>query len=259
MAKKNTMKIDGVDTRKLKYNPKAKNFVSKLREDIPEFAAYSGHKNKKPEREQLFTYIVILYDINSPMSYEVLDYYEKKSEVASMVEFPCKEDGEWEEYVEDVILGKNREVNELVAAFIAQFGSPEYIQKIAYTEMLRRETFKALGQKTSTKDTFQNIDKLTDKLKEIDRVLYQSGKTDELAEARNALYAKAVRDAVKIRPEDIVDILERDGDLPPEFDQYSSLQEKKPNLRFYNETKEEREERKKKEKEETTVKKNDQE
>jgi hypothetical protein len=254
---KRTMKIEGVDTRKLRYNPKSKNFIKQLRDDIPEFAAYSGHKNKKPEREQLFGYIALLYDINSPMGYEVLDYYEKKSAVAEMMEFPRKGD-EWEEYVDDMILGQNKEVNELIAAFIAQFGSPEYIQKIAYTEMLRRETVKALSQKAG-KDTLQNIEKLTSNLKEVDRVLYQSGKKDELTEARNALYAKAVKDRVKIRPEDIVDILEKDGDLPQEFDQYPSLEEKKPNLSFYNESKEEREERKQREKEEVTVKKDDQE
>ena len=240
------MKLNDLDTSKLRYNPKSKNFIKQLCDDIPEFNAYSGHHSKKPPRDKLFGYIAVLYDINSSMGYEVLDYYDKKSEVAEMFDFPKQDNGDWEKYVEEMLLGQNKEVNELIAVFIAQFGSPEYIQKIAYTEMLRRETVNALSQKAG-KDTLQNIDKLTANLKGVDRVLYQSGKKDELTEARNALYAKAVKDRVKIRPEDIVEILEKEGDLPPEFDQYPSLKEKKPNLRFYNETKQEREERKKEE------------
>ena len=245
------MKLNDIDTKKLRYNPKSKNFIKKLCEDIPEFAAYSGHGRKKLPKGKVCGYITVLYDINSPIGYEILDYYEKKSAVANMFEFDKKEDGEWESYVEEMILGQNKEINELIAVFIAQFGSPEYIQKIAYTEMLRKETIKALGQKAD-KNTLQNIEKLTANLKEVDRVLYQSGKRDELTEARNALYAKAVRDRIKIRPEDIVEILEKDGDLPQDFDQYPSQkgEDRKPDLHFYNETKEEEKERKEREREE---------
>jgi len=252
------MKLDDIDTKKLRYNPKSKNFIKQLCDDIPEFAAYSGHGRKKLPKDKVCGFIAVLYDINSPMGYEVLDYYEKKSEVADMFDFDRKEDGEWEDYVEDMLLGQNKEVNELIAAFIAQFGSPEYIQKIAYTEMLRKETIDALSPKTG-KDTIQNIEKLTANLKNVDRILYQSGKRDEITEARNALYAKAVRDRIKIRPEEIVEILENDGELPSNFDQYPSLKgkDKKPDLHYYNETKEEREERKQREKEDTTVKKDE--
>jgi len=252
------MKLDDIDTKKLRYNPKSKNFIKQLCEDIPEFAAYSGHGRKKLPKDKVCGFIAVLYDINSPMAYEVLDYYEKKSEAADMFDFDRKEDGEWEEYVEDMLLGQNKEVNELIAAFIAQFGSSEYIRKIAYTEMLRHETIQALSQK-NTKETYSNIDKLTSNLKEVDRMLYQSGKKDEIAEARSALYARAVRDKIKIRPEEIVEILENDGELPSNFDQYPSLKgkDKKPDLHYYNETKEEREERKQREKEDTTVKKDE--
>lgn len=251
------MRLDDLDTKRLRYNPKGKDFIQTLIKDIPEFGLY-GAKKKKLPREKVFGYIAVLYDIDSPIKYEVIDYYEKKREVAEMFEFDKKEDGYWEEHVEEMLTGQNGEVNELVAAFISRFGSSEYVQKIAYTEMLKKEMESAMkGGKN--KDTIANIDKLTTKLKEVDRILFQSGKTDEVEEARRALYAKVERDRIKIRPEEIVKIMEETGALPKEFDQYpkknkkTGKREKKPTslsdqfLHLYKEGIAEREKRKKEE------------
>ncbi len=250
------MELKHLDTSRLKYNPKSDSFVKKISGDIPEFKKY---RPRVLDREKVFSYVVLLYDFNTPVTYEVLDYYQKKSAVADMLGFAKGEDDKWEDKVEEMLLGLDERVNELIVVFVARFGMPEYTKKVAYTVMLQRETIKALGR-GANKDTLANIEKLTAYLGEIDRKLYQSGTTDEITIAKKALYAQVERDRIKIRPEDIVEIIEATkGILPKEFDQYPSEDEKgkrikKPvsvtdtALHFYNESKEEKEQRKKEEK-----------
>jgi len=114
--------------------------------------------------------------------------------------------------------------------------------------MLSHETRKALSHR-SGKDTIANIEKLTGRLKEIERELMQSGKTNELIEVRKAIYAQLEKDKQKIRPEQIVKMVEEAEELPKEFDQYPDG-EKKPiplgesDMHFYQESPEERDERK---------------
>jgi len=242
------MELKNLDTGKLLFDPKKPTFVRDISKSIPEFSKYNG----KLPKDKLFAYIVIMYDMNSSLGFEIINYYDRKREVADMLEFRKNKEGNWIKSVEDLLLGVDEESNLLIGTYIAQFGRPEYVQFIAYNEMLKNETKKVLDQK-GNKDTIANIEKITSRLKELTRELFQSGQTDEVALARKALYAKAERDRIRIRPEEIVKIIEKDGVLPKEFNQYGDgdIDLKSIVLKFYNESVDEKDERKEREANET--------
>ena len=233
------------------YNPKSKTFLKDITSGIEEYGSY---RPRKVDKEKVFKYICLMYDKDSPLSYEITDYYQKKSSVAEMVGFDKGEDDYYTQEYEDILTGKDERVNGFAATYLSKQALPLWQQLMAYKEMLSNETRKALSHRAG-KDTIANIEKLTERIKEIERELMQSGKTNELIEVRKAIYAQLERDKQKIRPEQIVKLVEKEEALPKEFDQYPEEGVKKvtpignSDMHFYQESEEEREERKRDERE----------
>lgn len=161
-----------------------------------------------------------MYDINSPMIREVRTYYERKARCAELLKFPTSK-GSWLPAVEDLLIGKNSDFNDLVAAYISNIGLPEYMQLVAYLELQRIEMVKVFSGKVSDKSD-QILDRVTQSIDKITRKLFGSGEEDEITVARKALYQRAQLDKSRIipKPEEIVKMFEADGELPEDFNPY---------------------------------------
>ena len=208
------MTIKDIDTSRLLYDIKASGFVDKIKDKIPEFKDYKG---EIPEKK-VFQHIVLMYDPNSPLWKEVKDFYDRKRVCAEVVGF-AKRKNKWVEEAESMLLGTHEQYNSMMASFIAQFGIPELYQLIVCLYLLNSEMKKVIegrGNRDSYKITMDTGDKIT----ELTRVILHSGEVDEIAMARNALYAKAEQERLKIRPEEIVRLISEEGDLPEDYNPY---------------------------------------
>jgi hypothetical protein len=87
--------------------------------------------------------------------------------------------------------------------------------------LLSSETRKAISSK-GNKDTIKIITETGDEIRRLTRIVFHSGEYDEITKARNALYAKAEKERLKLRPEDIVHAFSETGELPEEFNPYGS-------------------------------------
>jgi hypothetical protein len=207
------IKLAEIDSSKLLYDIHSKTFVDDIRKGVPEFEAYKGDMDKK-----VFQYIVLMYDLKTVMRVECPDYFQRKYMTASMVGFPKTRQG-FTEASENILIGRDKEVNSLIVAYVFQFSMPEYSALVAYEAILASEMQKVM-KGSNTKDSGKVVDDATKKIQELTRSVFRSGDYDENTELRNALYARIEKEKTRLRPEQIVRAYEETGALPNDWCPY---------------------------------------
>ena len=165
-------------------------------------------------------YLVLMYDVDSPMRGQVRMYYDRKYKCAEMLGFPTDKTG-WATEVENMLIGKNQQFNVLIASYIAQMGLPEYVQLIAYLEIQKIKYMEIFSGKMSDKSD-QIIERVTASIVELTRKLFGSGQEDEITMARKALYQRSAIDKSRYipTPETMVKLMESEGKLPEDCNPY---------------------------------------
>lgn len=212
------MTLKDVDCSRLSFDIYSETFVEDLKEKIPEFNEYEG----KIDEFSVFRFVVLMYDMRTPLIREIPDYYTRMYSVASMVGFPQKK-GEFTEEAEQVILGKNDSVNNMIVAYTAYMGVPEYQYLMAYQALFASEYAKVLRGKGG-KDSDKILENASSKVEKYTRSIFGSGDYDEYSQRRQALYQKIERSKLELRPEKIIRRMVDDGKLPEEFNQYGDYQ-----------------------------------
>ena len=211
------MKIE-IDVARLAYDPNSESFVDDLCRDIPAFRKF--YDRRHTEAEAVFTWVVLVYDFNSTTRKGIRDYYHRKAYCANLVGWAVdKSTGKFDPNIESLLLGGDAEINVLVVAYVSSFSSPEYTQLVAFTAMQHQLLMDILGGVADDRIS-KNMDLITGKISDFTKQLFGSGEKDEVAEARKALYFQAGEDLKKLRPESVVEMLEKDGKLPDEWSPY---------------------------------------
>jgi hypothetical protein len=153
------------------------------------------------------------------MHKETKEYYQRKRECAKVAEFPMTTEGKWRDDVVEVLIGTNEWFNTLVVKYLALLALPEYTQLIVYLELLARRTKKIFDGDDDDK-THMVINALTEKIKELTGKIFGSGEIDEIQQARRALYEQAEEERVRMRPEDIINMINETGGLPGSWSPY---------------------------------------
>lgn len=217
------MNLPEIITNKTRYDIHRSDLIIQMQEDIPAFAEYKG---KLPPKKT-FQYVVIMYDPDSPMRREVGHYMQRKSACADIVGFGKEANGKWVEHVEKMLIGKDEEVNKLVAAYLAYLAIPEYTELIVLLEIQRIKAYEAFSGSVND-NTHKTMAAVTESIGRITKHLFGSGEDDEIRDARRALYQHANLDKPP-RPEDVVDMLDGGG-LPKDFSPYPDYEVETPHF-----------------------------
>ncbi len=209
------MQLKEIDTSKLLFNINAKTFVKDIEEAIPALKELDFGLPKK----KVYQYLVLMYDIGSPMSRDISNYYQKKYKCAEVVGFPKNSQNKYEKDVTNMLIGKNEAFNKAASAYLAHTASPEYSQLVALHIILSEEMKNIFRGEIDDKSD-QTLDRVTQRMKSLTREIYGSGEYDEVAAARRALYEQIEKSIIKLRPEDIAEVLAEGRDLPKDFNPY---------------------------------------
>lgn len=212
------MTLKDVDCSRLSFDIYSDTFIEDLKEKIPEFNEYEG----KIAELSVFRWVVLLYDMRTPLLREIDDYYVRLYTVASMVGFPKTKD-EFLPEAEEIVIGKNDSVNNMIVAYTAYMGVPEFQYLMAYQALFASEYVKVLKGKGG-KDSDKILENASGKVTKFTRAIFGSGDYDEYSQRRQALYQKVERSKLELRPEKIIRRLMEDGKLPEEFNQYGDYQ-----------------------------------
>jgi hypothetical protein len=174
---------------------------------------------KHKDRKKILQYIALMYDIRTPMIDEKGDYWERKKYCANIVDLPKKKSGEFEDYIDDILLMQNEEITALVILFCTSFANIDYMQIVFSWEMLIKVMKESFLSTSTDKNHVDIVRKIKDDINENTRKVFMTGTYDELAEARKMLYKSADLRRLNIRPEDIAYELKK-GNVFNEFCPY---------------------------------------
>ena len=199
------------------YSPLSESLKDEMLPKMPMIAEYRGGKGKIPIND-ILRYVILTYDVQSPAQREVRDYYQRKRTCAQYVGFPTTPDGKWRDDAVAILLGADEWFNSLMSRYLSLLALPEYTLLIALLELLARRTKKIFDGLDDDK-THTIINALTDKIKELTNKIFGSGEVDEIQQARRALYAQAEDDRLRLRPEDVIALM-NEGGIPASWSPY---------------------------------------
>lgn len=215
------MDLKDIKTDKTRYDVHDKNLLDKLKTNIPAFFDYKGSVDLK----KIAQYIILMYDPQSPMRREVAHYMQRKNECAIAVKFPRAKTG-WEKDVEDILLGRDRGFNALMAAYIADMAIPEYTHLIGLLE-IQAIKIKEISEMSIDQHTHKILRETTESITKITNKLFGSGEYDEIMAAKKALYEQSNLDKLRLRPEMIIKDFKDTGKLPDDFNPYGEYEVEK--------------------------------
>jgi len=217
-----TFKVD-VDTSYLRFDVNHHKFYDNICKAIPQFAKYeSEYATAEATKVRFFAWIVLMYDMNSPLRREIRDMYKRKVYAASLCGLtPNAATGKYREPVERILTGIDPEFNELVAAYISHFYSPEYKKLLAHEAMQDNALMLIINGKAD-KNTQQLFDAASDTVTQLTRTLFGSAERDEVEEARKALYKQVAYDLSDMRPEQVARAIADGKGLPDSWNPYES-------------------------------------
>lgn len=209
-----------------KYNPRVRSFADDITDGIPAFKGYDGE-----HRENVFAYIVALYDKHSPLWAKVPEYFERKVRAADICHMPRSGSGGFSEFTREVLEGRSAEVNALCVAYLADLGDMDYMTLINEIAMYHSVSQQALGGSTK-KELYLIMQELSKNIRYRTRQVFGTGDRDELTKVRILLYESAEKDRRRLNPEAVVSMLEKEGDFPGDWGRYGSSY-KPDDIKFY--------------------------
>jgi len=210
-----------VDGTYLRFDVNDPKFYEKITSEIPAFADYTAdYINGEHHKVKIFQWVVIMYDMHSPLRTQIKGLYDRKVYAANIVGLgQNKASGKFKDYVEDILIGLDTKVNDLIVKYVSFQSSPEYTQFVAHAQIQQ-----SMLQRIIANDADDKVQKMfdasTEKLTKLTNVIYGTGTRDEVYEARKALYQQASYDLSIMRPEAVARKFAQDGELPDEFNPY---------------------------------------
>lgn len=178
------------------YDPWSEKTVKKL-EAYEEFAVDFGIS-----KEQVVAYIILMYDMNSPLRKEIPYFNQRKLMAAELAGFKKDKDGKFKADYEAIILGQNGLSESAISKYIRLFASPKYLALVYYWSILSLEfsNITSASESKDLKNTIANIEKLEAKINECTDILFGG---DDTMNIKRALYESVEKENLKLTPEAI--------------------------------------------------------
>ena len=201
--------IKDLDTEKLLYNPKKKSDIEKLKEDVPEFNVELDINS-----ENVAKYVILMYDMVSPMRKEYPKFREREAISAQYAGFKIGKRGTFTKEVENMLIGKNDKVNVMVVKYLSLFNNPDYTALMTYMKVFEENAKEGMRGTMDSKE-YKAYHDTTEKYRVsivylTDKVF--GGKADD--DLIKELYREIERVKESIMPEYVADKLARGEEYP---------------------------------------------
>jgi hypothetical protein len=167
-------------------------------------------------------YVILVYDIhNSPIRGKYTDLGERKFQAAKLAGFRLTANGRFKKEDENILYGKDDDVNRMIVRYIIIQNSPDIIAFSAYNELLATEMQQSLDAGSFSPQERrvirESIATLTEKLSVLYNNIFSEEESNKL---RMALYRTVEEDKISLRPEDIAKDIE-EKKFSPKVDPYN--------------------------------------
>lgn len=203
-----------MDFSKCLYDPHDKGLVKNLSK-YEEFTLELGEL--EPHRTEVFRFVVMMYDLRTPLRKIYPDHNERKREAAFLAGFKFNKNKRFKPFVEDGVLGLNEAVAAMVARYVILFGIPEYSALVGSQSQYAGIIYKMI-QQTATKDEIAQHRLLLEDIYRYETKVYGGAETLEM---RKALYVNMESRLLAPKPEAMAQRLkDNPEDTLEEFNPY---------------------------------------
>lgn len=191
-----------IEYRKCLADPSIKKFPERFRKLHPDFK--EKLELASVSDKSVFAYIVFTYDIHSPFVEKYKDWAQRRRETSKACGFIALR-GEYNKEIENIILGKNEQVNKFITRYLFIQNDTDFIKLQSYMAMFYSQIMSSMGADTKmTPGDFQkmkgNIDQLSTEIKILQQSVFSGNESKEML---SALYDFVANISYDFKPEDI--------------------------------------------------------
>jgi hypothetical protein len=171
---------------------------------LTKYVEFNAELPKGVGFDTLIKYIVLAFDINSPVRYTYNDMYEQRVKAAQIAGFEVNKNGKFPKAVEEMLLCENPDVNRMIIRYVAMMNNEDYATFVAFSEALRKQQEKILAgdvDQEKTKEMIANINTLKSSIKDLKEQLI--GDSDDL---QRTLYEFVESNVLGIFPEEVAKV-----------------------------------------------------
>ncbi len=193
-------------------DPKKDHEIDLLMKTHEDFQEDLGDLEK--DRKKLLRFIILMYDMNTPLRNAYRNYFTRKGQAALMAGFKRdKQTGKFKEAVKDAMLGKNDIVNGMIVRYVMNFYNEDYLNLILYWEL-----FGKFGREQMTKSSIspQQVNAMDSMKKTINDLTQKIFGGDESRELTKELYRALEMESESLNPDNVAWELKRNPNFMKE-------------------------------------------
>lgn len=154
------------------------------------------------EDVRISKYVRLMYSTDAESKKRYPDYMDRKREMAIQAGFEFDET--FSEDVENMLIGKDEDVNKEIIDYVISLGSPDMIRYVAFQQLLATQGAQSMSEtdEKKIKTVVDNINKLSEDLKQLEFNLF-AGTDNSL---RKSLYSSQVN-KLRLRPEHVAKMI----------------------------------------------------
>ena len=213
------MELKELFTEKFFANPKSPDFLTRL-ESSSDF--FKAELPKSVNRKKLLTFVAIMYDPESELRRNISNLPQRKTLAALASGFVLDADNKFPKEIEDVLVGTNENVARMVSEYCYLSHGLDFVVFSTYTRIFADVIAMSFKQ-DKAKDSIALISKLKSEIEDVERKIFGG---DEVQTMRRALYLSSKQVSLNLQMEDIVERLEKGGDLS-DFNPYGDYKTNK--------------------------------
>jgi hypothetical protein len=196
-----------LDLSALKYNPNYKKSIKQLQEDHTEFSLLV-YENLKlvPYHEDILRYIILVYDVRSPLWQITKDHNEKKVKAMLMAGMMANEDGRFDQPLQESLLyGSDAHISSMIVKYVYLFNNIDYVELVGMLQ-INFQILKDIMNGKALKESHKQLEQTSARIKQLTKDVFGGEETKDIKEK---LYEYLNMSRLNFRPEHIAQRLSR--------------------------------------------------
>lgn len=176
------MQLSDFDLTQFQFDPSKDYELNKLIKSHQDFQQKLGADLEK-QRKTILRYIILMYDIHSPLRIMFSEDFKRKREAAVLAGFKMKQKNrKLTPSLEDILIGKNPVVNEMIIRYVLGFYNPDYLRLVVFKEMLGQMARNSINGQNVTPQNIKAFNELSQSIEQLQDKIFGSRESKELKE-----------------------------------------------------------------------------
>jgi hypothetical protein len=192
------MELRELELGDLRYNPNDKRSLNKLQDEYAEFQEDLG--DLEDTRLEVLRYIILVYDMKSPLWDLYRDNIQRMTEALSLAKFETQDNGEFSKHIlQGLLYGNNRAVNSMITRYVSLFNNVRFMQLSGLLEVYTK-LFLRLRSEKPDKNEVDTFNKTATNIERLTQEVFGGKQNTEL---ENSLYEMLSFNKILFRPEHV--------------------------------------------------------